>query len=191
MKTSALHVAVLGGLLSGCLGQSAIKPAETLDERTGMTVGALQEPIELVQSALTAELGNSKRTSFAYLGPIEWDRMGEISYGIWVHVAPGNDKQVGDIHARGAVTLNLDDGPMVLVPMESPGAGSGPYKPVVSWGQTSYFQLNEEMLKRMAGSQKFSIDFLAPDNSKVSFLPSHDTRKTLTEFAHTRGITDE
>jgi hypothetical protein len=180
---------LLSALLTGCLGQSAIKPSEVLDERTGMTVGALQEPIELVESFVNAASANTKRTSFAYLGPVEWDRMGEITYGLWIHVAPGNDKQVGDIRARAAVTLNLDDGPLVLVPMETPGEGSGPYKPVVSWGQTAYYQLNVEMLKRMAVSQKFTIDFQAQDSSRVDFLPSHDTRATLSEFARTRGIT--
>ncbi len=191
MRCSLLQTACISGLLTGCLGQSAIKPAEVLDEATGVTVGALQEPIELVENSLNAALANSKRTSFAYLGPVEWDRMGEITYGIWVHVAPGNDKQVGDIRSRGAVTLNLDDGPMMLAPMQMPEAGRGPYKPVVSWGQTSYFQLNPAMLKRMAASQKFTINFRALDDSTVDFLPSHDTHATLTEFAHTRGITDD
>ena len=189
MRSALLPLTLFSALLSGCLGQSAIKPSEVLDQTTGVTVGALQEPIELVESSLNSPSSGSKRTSFAYLGPVEWDRMGEISYGLWIHVAPGNDKQVGDIRARAAVTLNLDDGPLVLIPMESPGEGSGPYKPVVSWGQTAYYQLNGEMLKRMAASQKFTIDFQARDASKVDFLPSHDTRATLSEFAHTRGIT--
>jgi hypothetical protein len=191
MRSSLLQTVLLSGLLTGCLGQSAIKPSEVLDERTGMTVGALQEPIELVESLNNTTAVGNRRPSFGYLGPVEWDRMGEISYGIWIHVAPGNDKPVGDIHLRGAVTLNLDDGPMVLTPMDGPGEGGGPYKAVVAWGQTSYFQLNVAMLKRMAASTKFSLDFQATDNSKVAFVASHDTRATLTEFVHTRGITDD
>ena len=177
--------------LCGCLGQTGIKPSEMLDERSGMTVGALQEPIELVENSLDAAVANSRRTSFAYLGPVEWDRMGEISYGLWLHVAPGNDKQVGDIRARAAVTLLLDDGSLVLVPMDPPGEGSGPYKAVVSWGQTSYYEFDVGMLKRMAASQTFTLQFLAPGNSPVDFLPSHDTRTTLSEFARTRGVTGD
>jgi hypothetical protein len=191
MKLTLFHAAVASGFLAGCAGQSAIKPAEVLDERTGMTVGALQEPIEFVEKAQNAALSNSKRISFAYLGPVEWDRMGEITYGLWVHVAPGNDRQVGNIRARGAVTLNLDDGPMVLTPMDMPGEGHGPYKPVVSWGQTSYFEFNAAMLKRLAASQKLLLNFHAVDNSMIEFLPSHETRNTLSEFARTRGITDD
>jgi len=177
------------GLMAGCAG-GAIKPTDTLDETTGMTVGALQEPIEFVQSAQNAIVLASKRASFAYLGPIEWDRMGEISYGLWLHVAPGNDVQVGNIHSPGVVTLQLDDGPLVLTPAEPPAAGRGPYKPVASWGQTAYFDLTMEMLKHMAASRKLQLDFKSVDlGRKVTFLPSHDTSDTLTEFLRTRGIT--
>lgn len=190
MRLPVFFAAGLLGFLAGCAGQT-IKPAEVLDETTGMTVGALQEPIEFVQNAQNAAaLASAKRTSFAYLGPIEWDRMGEISYGLWIHVAPGNDAQVGSIVAHGAVTLQLDQGPMVLTPAETPGVGHGPYKPVVSWGQTAYFKLDEEMLKRIAASKKLVLDFKSPDQSgTVEFSPTHDTSATLTEFARTRGIT--
>jgi hypothetical protein len=183
--------AVVLGFLVGCAGQSSIKPAEVLDERTGVTVGALQKPIELVESSQNSALANGKRTSFAYLGPIEWDRMGEITYGLWIHVAPGNDAQVGDIRAHGAVTLSLDDGPLVLSPMDPPKAGHGPYQPIASWGQTGYFKLTVEMLKRMAASEKLALDFRAVDDSTVNFLPSHETRTTLTQFVHARGVTDD
>jgi hypothetical protein len=183
--------AVVLGFSVGCASQSSIKPAEVLDERTGTTVGALQEPIEFVEDSQNAALANGKRTSFAYLGPIEWDRMGEITYGLWIHVAPGNDAQVGDIRMRGAVTLKLDDGSLVLSAVDAPTIGHGPYRPIASWGQTAYFQLNVQMLKRMAASRKLVLDFRAAEDSTVDFLPSHDTQTTLTQFVHARGITDD
>lgn len=187
---SIVAVGVLG-LITGCAGGN-IKPAEVLDASTGMTVGALQGPIEFVQNAQNAALANAKRTSFAYAGPIEWDRMGEITYGLWIHVAPGNDAQIGSIVSRGAVTLNLDDGPMVLSPSDAPAEGHGPYKPVVSWGQTAYFTLNVDMLKRIAASKKLVLGFKSLDlTGTVDFLPTHDTSKTLSEFARTRGITPD
>jgi hypothetical protein len=162
-----------------------------LDETTGVTVGALQEPLEFVQTAKNAALANAKRASFAYLGPIEWDRMGEISYALWIHVAPGNDLEVGNIQSRGAVVLDLDDGPLPLTPAEAP-VGHGPYKPVVSWGQTAYFALDPEMLKRMAASRKLVLEFKAPDRAAtVDFFPTLDTGATLTDFARARGITGD
>ena len=184
-----LITALLGtSLLAGC---ASMNPAESLDERTGTTVGALQDPIEFVETAQNAALAGGKRTSFAYLGPLEWDRSGEITYGLWLHVAPGNDKPVGDIRSEGSVRLNLDDGSVVLSPIDSSVVGVSPYRPIAAWGQTAYFQLDVAMLKRMAASQRLDLNFRAADESLVQFLPSHDTRTTLTQFLHARGITGD
>jgi hypothetical protein len=170
---------------------SSIKPAEVLDERTGTTVGALQEPIELVENSPTNDLAGGKRTSFAYLGPVEWDSSGDVTYGLWVHVAPGNGRQVSDIRARGAVKLNLDDGSVDLSPMDAPKTDAGPYRPIASWGQTAYFQLDLATLKRMAASRKLALEFRAVNLSSVAFTPSRDTRATLTQFLRARGITGD
>jgi len=180
---------VAAGVLAGC---ASTKPAEVLDERTGTTVGALEDPIEFVETAQNAALVvGGKRTSFAYLGPLEWDRSGEITYGLWLHVAPGNDKPVGDIRSEGSVRLDLYDGSVVLSPIDASISGVGPYRPVAAWGQTAYFRLDVAMLKRMAASQKLDLNFRAPDESLVEFLPSRDTRTTLTQFLHARGITGD
>jgi hypothetical protein len=188
MRSSSINALLATGILMGCAGGSAIKPAEVLDERTGMTVGALQNPIEFVENA-PASLAAGKRASFAYLGPVEWDRSGEITYGLWLHVAPGNDRQVGDIRTGGSVQMSLDDGSVVLAPIDDSVAGIGPYQPIAAWGQTAYFELDAGMLKRMAASDQLHLNFRAADGTPVEFLPSHDTRTTLTQFLHARGIT--
>jgi len=130
-----------------------------------------------------------KRPSFAYLGPIEWDRSGSLVYGLWIHIAPGNDRPMADIRSAAALTLILDDGPQVLVPMDAPQLGQGAYQPIASWGQTGYFELTVEMLKLMAASQKLQLDVRAWDGSIVSFVPSGDTRTTLSDYLRARGIT--
>jgi hypothetical protein len=189
MRVSLFPGVLLLGLLAGCGGQASTKPVEVLDERTGVTVGALKEPIELVPNAQISALVSSKRTSFAYLGPVEWNRSGVISYGLWIHIAPANDAQPGDIHAPEAVTLILDDGPIALSPIDAPKLGRDPYKQVVSWGQTAYFDLNVEALRRMAASGKFELDVRAANGSTLSFSPTLDTRTTLTQYIQARGIT--
>src|ERR1700739_3861203 len=95
-------LAVAASWLAACGGESSIKPAEVLDERTGMTVGTLDKPIELVQGSPSSP-ASDRRLSFAYLGPVEWDNMGNIAYGLWIHVAPGNDWRFEDIQVPGAV----------------------------------------------------------------------------------------
>lgn len=191
MRLPPLQSFLVVGLLSACAGGSSIKPAEVLDERTGATVGALQKPMEFVQAARNASLSGAHHASFAYLGPLEWDRSGDISYGLWIHVAPGDDRQVGDIGAPGAVTLLLDDGPLVLSKMSPPSAGSGPYRPVASWGQTAYYATDAAALKRMSRSDKLTLEFRGTDGSTIEFGATDDTRATLARFTHARGITDD
>ncbi len=189
MRLPLIQAMVFAGFLAGCGGESAIKPAEVLDQKTGMTVGSLQDPLEFVESDGSALVGNGRRASFAYVGPIEWDSMGEITYGLWIHVAPGNDRQVDDIRGRGTVSLLLDGAPVTLTLMDPPKLGSGPYKPVAPWGQTAYFALDAGLLKRMAASGKMALALGAGGASTVQFMPTQNTHATLTQFAGARGIT--
>jgi len=173
------------GVASGCTSVSSIKPAEALDERTGMTVGSLEKPIELVQGA-QAIAAPDRRVSFAYLGPIEWDNMGAISYGLWIHLAPGNDWQFDDIKAPGAVALSLDDGSVSLSLMDAPKLAHGPYQPVASWGQTGYFNLDLGLLRRMAASDRIELDFRAGD-ALIRFSAPQNARALLLQYLHARG----
>jgi hypothetical protein len=185
-------------LLSACASPSSIRPVEYLDDQTAMTVGSLKEPIELVPSLhqsglhLLGSLGNlGKKVSFAYVGPVEWDRSGAIVYGLWVHIAPGNDRPIVDIRSPSALTLVLDGGSRALTPIDAPQLGRGAYQPVASWGQTAYFELTPEMLKQMAASEKLELNVRATDDSIVNFTATGDTRATLAAYAHARGITDD
>jgi hypothetical protein len=191
MRITQIPVILLIGLMAGCAGRSATKPVEVLDERSALTFGALKEPIELVPSAQNAVLIMGKRTSFAFLGPVEWNRSGALSYGLWIHISPGNDRQAGDIQAPDAVSLSLDDGPLALSPTTAPALGRAPYRPVVSWGQTAYFGLTVDTLRRMAASRKLELDVRAVDGSTITFAPTLDTHAVLTQYVKDRGITGD
>lgn len=195
------HLCIPGGLilvlLSACASQPSTKSVEYLDDRTAMTVASLKEPIELVpslrQGAGMHVLGSlvGKKISFAYLGPVEWDRSGAFVYGLWIHIAPGNDRPIADIRSPTALTLVLDGGTRVLTPIDAPQLGRGAYQAAASWGQTAYFELTVEMLKEMAASAKLQLDVRAADDSIVNFVAGSDTRETLTDYLHSRGITDD
>jgi hypothetical protein len=191
MRVPLIPVMVLIGLMAGCASPSSTKPVEVLDERSAVTFGALKEPIELLPGAQNAMLILRKRATFTYLGPVEWNRSGALSYGLWIHVAPGNDRQTGDIHAPAAVALILDDGPLELSLMDAPKLGREPYRPVASWGQTAYFNLDVATLRRMAASGKLKLDVRAADGSTTSFNPTVDTRAVLTQYMKDRGITGD
>jgi hypothetical protein len=195
MRVKGIPFFLALALVSGCASQAPIKPVEYLDDRTAMTVGSLKEPIELMpsfhQGGLRVFDSLSKKASFAYLGPVEWDRSGSIVYGLWVHIAPGNERPIADIRGPTALTLVLDSGTRVLSPIDAPQLGRGAYRPVASWGQTAYFELTVEMLRQMAASEKFQLDVRAADASVLSFIATGDTRETLTDYLHSRGITGD
>jgi hypothetical protein len=177
-------------LLAGCYSESSIKPSEALDERTGMTIGALQKPIELVQAAQSTTslplTTTERHVSFAYMGPVEWDNMGNLVYGLWVHLAPSNDHQFDDIREPGAVRLTLDDGSTALKILDATMPGEGPYRRVAPWGQTAYFVLDIPTLKRMAASGHIELDFKA-EGSLVRFAAAPDARETLARYVQARG----
>jgi hypothetical protein len=176
---------VLLALAAGCVSNPSIKPAEALDERTGMTVGSLEKPIEMVQGAASYPSGD-RRPSFAYLGPIEWDNMGTISYGLWIHLAPGNDWRFDDMKQPGGVILSLDDVPVALSLMDPPKLAHGPYQPAASWGQTAYFNLDLDLIKRMASTERIGLDFKAGD-TVVRFSAPPNAHALLLQYLHARG----
>jgi hypothetical protein len=187
MRSPTIAVILFASWAAGCAGPG--RPVEVLDERTGITLGALKEPIELVPPPANAVVPSHGRTTFAYLGPVEWNRSGDLSYGMWIHIAPGNDKAAGDIHAPGAVVLLLDEGPQTLSLIEAPKNAREPYRPAVPWGQTVYFDLTVGALRRMAASRRFELDVRAVDGAVIDFSPTRDTRSILSEYLRARGIT--
>ena len=182
---SVLPILAAASLLAACGGESSIKPSEVLDERTGMTVGTLDKPIELIQGAAAPSTAE-RRASYAYLGPVEWDNMGNITYGLWIHVAPGNDWRFEDIKAPGAVLLSLDSAATPLSPIEPPALARAPYQPVASWGATAYFGADLELLRRMAASGSIGLDVKAGD-SVVHFTAAPDAHETILRYLHARG----
>ncbi|HLW25041.1 MAG TPA: hypothetical protein VKT22_11845 [Steroidobacteraceae bacterium] len=173
-------------VLVACSTQSSIKPAEVLDERTGMTVEELRKPIMLTQAANNFPT-QGKHISFAYLGPVEWDRSGTPSYGLWVHVAPGNDWQFDSIRMQGTVTLVLDGAPVVLSTIDPPQLTHGAYQPIASWGQTAYFGADIPLLKRMAASQSIELDVKAEGGAPVRFAASPAARQALAGYVAAQG----
>jgi hypothetical protein len=180
-------VAVLLGA-AACSSTAALKPVQRLDERTGVTVASLPAPMEFVQGGMGPP---GRHPSFAYLGPIEWDNMGQLSYGLWLHVAPGNDRQILSLTDSAELQVALDDGPMTLSRVAAPLLAHPPYEPVASWGQTAYFAVNPEQLERLARSAKCILQLRGADGATVDFQPQVATHKLLTAFLRARGLTGD
>jgi hypothetical protein len=185
----SLQFVLMASVLAGCASPSAVKSVEMLDPRTGITIGALLQPMAFTETGTYDLLVPDKQPSVVYIGPVEWDRSGESTYFLWVQVAPGVDShRLDDIHAHGAVNLSLDDGPVALSAMEITHVVSSPYRPVPPVGQTAYFSLDVALLKRMAASQRLVLNLRAADLTTIDFIPTQETRAALEQFVIDRGI---
>lgn len=174
--------------VAACSSTTELAPVQRLDEHTGITVASLPAPLEFVQSGMATP---GRHPSFAYLGPIESDSMGQLSYALWVHVAPGGDRQVASLTGTAELRLALDDGPMTLALVAAPMFSHPPYQPVASWGQTAYFAVSMEQLKRLAHSASCALQLRGMDGASVDFQAQSATRKILTGFLQARGVTGD
>jgi hypothetical protein len=187
-----IQFALIAYLSAGCAGQSPVKSVEMLDQRTGMTMGALLQPMAFVETGIYDLLVPDKQPSMVYIGPVEWDRSGKFTYLLWVQVAPGvGGHRLDDIRARGAVNLKLDDGPVALSALELPVVPTSPYRPMAPVGQTAYFPVDVALLKRMAASRKLALNVRAGDLTMVDFIPMQETRAALKQFVIDRGIAND
>jgi hypothetical protein len=62
---------------------------------------------------------------------------------------------------------------------------------VASWGQSAYFDLSVETLRRIAASRRLTLEVRAAEGSPIDFFPTHDARTALTEYLRARGIADD
>jgi hypothetical protein len=159
-----------------------------LDSRSGITVGALPLPIPFQERGVFAPLDTGKRPSHAYLGPVEWDKSGDFTYGFWIEVGPGDGQRIGDIHAPRALTLKFDRESVTLSAMESPKVAAAPYPRMAPGAQTAYFRVPAGMLKRMAASPALELNLLAADLTVVRFTPFRETHSALTQFVEARDV---
>lgn len=188
---AAARQVMLALLIAGYAG--TVQSVEILDEGTGMTAGVLQKPMAFIETGLFDLLDTDpKQASIVYLGPVEWDRSGEVFYVLWVQIAPGvGGHRLDDIRARGAVSLQLDDGPMALSVVELPKVTSSPYRPMVPVGDMAYFGLDLGMLRRLANSRKVLLKLRAADLTKVDFTSTQESRTAFKQFMQERGIAEE
>ena len=75
-------------LMAGCASKSPLM-SERLDERTGVTITALDLPVTLAREA--PDLAYSSR-DYAFVGPVEFNRMGQRSYYLWIGMASTVDR---------------------------------------------------------------------------------------------------
>ena len=151
-------------LLTACAAAPDNEVREQLDERTGVTVTRMKEALQFYSPL--PELG-LQATSFAYLGPLEVNRMGTRTTYLWLSVLPGNDAREPDPTQSEKPTrllLVVDDERFELqIAASSAGEidlGARAYPRPADWAREGYWSTSPELLARLAnaGSLLLEID---------------------------------
>jgi len=181
-------VGLLAAVLGGCWGNGPVKPVEILDEQSALTVAVLENPIAMI---ITEPQAFGRPASEAYVGPVEWNRTGTISYSLWFELAPTHDQHFKDVTEPKSVIFLLDDGPLVLSPGKPPKIGRQPYQAAADWGQTVYFELTLENLKRLAATRQLRVRVRRIGGGDVDFEPARETHEVLTAYLNGRLATGD
>ncbi len=104
------RIAVCAVLLAGCTTQTS--SVSRLDS-SGLTVVTLTDAIVFARPDRTLAAG---ARDYAYIGPIEINRMGDRQYYLWIALASTVDRDLAGLDPMDAVALVLvvDESPMVL-----------------------------------------------------------------------------
>lgn len=174
-------------LSARCFGASPVASVEFLDQGTGVTVGILPKPIMCFEAGWFDLLSPDKQPGVIYFGPVEWDRSGHSTYGLWIQTGPGvGGRRIDDLRAPGAVQIKLDDGVLVLSAINSPVLATSAYAPVAPVGQIAYFGIDVATLKRIAATKKFVLNLRATDLTIIDYVPVRETRGALEQFLRER-----
>ena len=98
---AAIVALVAGVMLSGCVSNS---PLSTRLDSFGVTVVTLDDPIVLARPV--PQLAAAAR-DYAYLGPVEMNRMGDRDYYLWVGLASTIDRKLINVAPADVQTLTL------------------------------------------------------------------------------------
>lgn len=175
--------------LASCASDPSVPSVELFDERTALTMVAMPQPLAFAEAGIEDVLVPDKQPTLVYVGPVEWDRSGVLTYALWMQVAPGvGGQRMDDILAHGAVRMTLDDGAVELSAKKQPVLGNSPYVPIPPVGQTAFFPIDLALLQRMAASKHLALTLRTADLNTADFLPLQATPETLQQFMADRGI---
>jgi len=161
MRRPHRSIAPLAALigLTACAGQPP--PVHSRLDASGITVVTLVDP--LVVARPVADLAAGTR-DYAYLGPVEVNRMGELSYFLWVGLASTIDRERVNAVPEAAETLVVivDQQPMTLAleiwqhDLESP-----PYAAAAPLYATLSARTTLDQIRRIAAAASVEIHIVS------------------------------
>jgi len=160
-------IAVAMFLVAGCATRDPMN--SWFDPETALTYSALHEPLVVARSVNRVTVAGR---DYAYLGPIDINRMGRRDYYLWIGMASTVDRAVLDEVGPQAASLVLvvDGVPMdfALAPW-SPGLDALPYPVTTPVYDAFVARASLDQLERIAAANSVTVQFALDDGKAASY----------------------
>ena len=181
MNAAATHWmwACLAVLLAGC---SVDLPRTSRLDSSGLTVVTNQEVIMLARPVRTLAAG---ARDFAYIGPVEINRMGRRDYYFWIGLASTVDRDLVGTLPEEAVALAVfvDDEPMILpLSVWDTSLDLPPYHATVPVYATLMAPTSLDQIHRIAAAKSVELHLIAGVDSAHRYRAWQAAWSTWSEF---------
>ena len=164
MRNPGLLAATFGLLVAACATTTPTEVREALDERTGVTVTSMPSPLEFYSPQPERGL---QAASFAYLAPLEVNRMGQRDTYLWLSVVRGSEERGESTASRPgppAVRISADgeilEPAFVSANAHELGMGRPVYERPADWVGEAYYAVTVQQVAQMAGADVLSLELL-------------------------------
>ena len=188
MKALSFHIAcaTMVALLTACAAAPDNEVREQLDERTGVTVTRMKEALQFYSPI--PELG-LQATRFAYLGPLEVNRMGARTTYLWLSVLPGSNSEGQEeavVRAPAKLALVVDgerfEPEIAATSADQIDLGKRAYSRPADWAHEGYWSTSPELLARLGTASSLTLEIDSGDGQLRRYEPWKADLATLKEF---------
>jgi len=164
-KPAGLVVALL--LTTGCVTSDPM--TSWFDPETALNYAAMHEPLVVARSVNRVTVAGR---DYAYLGPIDINRMGRRDYYLWIGMASTVDRALLDEDRPQAATLVIEvDGVPMDFPLApwNPGLDALPYPASTPVYETFVARASLDQIDRIASAASVKVLFALDDGTASSY----------------------
>ena len=181
MNDAATHwiCACLAVLLAGC---TVGLPQTSRLDSSGLTVVTIHDAVMLARPVRTLAAG---ARDFAYIGPVEINRMGRRDYYLWIGLASTVDRDLVGAMPTDAVALAVfvDDEPMILPLSEwDTSLDLPPYQSTVPVYATLMASTSLDQIHRIAAAKSVELHLIAGTDNAHRYRAWQATWSSWSEF---------
>lgn len=165
-RQKALCMLVFVTLVSACSVSESL--VSRLDEATGVTVVSMEVPIVLARPTRLAVAARD----YAYLGPVEINRMGRREYFLWVGLASTVDRpRVSEPPPRAMTLALVVDGLPMIVPLTdwNPDLEAPPYDGTTPVYASLAGRASFDQIMRIAAAESVVVHIITDSGGSLDY----------------------